>query len=79
MLAIKSFTIFQLIEKAQWVLLAALGVFSLCTSTEAALKQISDCSAFMNGIYSHDAGSINHKVEVCFSLVSPSTLFVAGL
>lgn len=72
MLAIKTFTIFQLIEKSHWVVLAALGVFFLCSSTESALQQISECSAIVSRMYSHDASAnINHAVEVCFSLSSP--------
>lgn len=69
MLAMKSFTIFHLIEKLQWVLLSAAGVFALCSSTESTNKAINDCAALLDVLYSHDAlESINHKVEVGWSL-----------
>ena len=66
LLAMKSFTIFQLIEKAHWVLLllSAFGVFSLCFSTESTNKAITDCATLLNSTCSHDALNINHKVEV---------------
>lgn len=61
----KSFTIFQLIEKVQWVLLSALGIFALCLSTESTNKAISDCTTLLSSAYSHDAlESINHKADV---------------
>lgn len=64
----KSFTIFQLIEKAHWVLLSAFGIFSLCSSTESTNKAISDCATLLNSMYSHDAiENINHQLEVCFN------------
>lgn len=70
MLALKTFTIFQLIEKAHWVLLSAFGIFSLCFSTESTNKAISDCATLLNAMYSHDAlDNINHKVEVSFNSV----------
>lgn len=66
MLTMKTFTIFQLIEKAHWVLLSAFGVFSLCSSTESTNKAIIDCATLLSSTYSHEAfESINHKVEVC--------------
>lgn len=65
MLTMKSFTIFQLIEKVQWVLLSALGIFALCLSTESTNKAISDCTTLLSSAYSHDAlESINHKADV---------------
>jgi hypothetical protein len=68
LLATKSFTIFHLIEKVHWVLLAALGVFALCSSTESTNKAIKDCAALLNSTFTPDAfASINHKVEVRIS------------
>lgn len=66
----KSFAIFQLIEKAHWVLLSAFGIFSLCSSTESTNKAITDCAALVNSTYADDAfEGINHKIEVCFHRV----------
>lgn len=67
MLSLKTFTIFQLIEKANWIFLSAFGIFSLCFSTETTNKAITDCTTLLNTIYSHDAcENINHQVEVCW-------------
>lgn len=66
-LSMKTFTIFQLIEKAHWVLLllSAFAVFSLCYSTESTKQCISDCATLLNSYVEHDALNINHKIEVC--------------
>ena len=67
MLSLKTFTIFQLIEKANWIFLSAFGIFSLCFSTETTNKAITDCTTLLNTMYSHDAcENINHQVEVCW-------------
>lgn len=66
MLSLKTFTIFQLIEKTNWIFLSAFGIFSLCFSTETTNKAITDCTTLLNTMYSYaDDESINHKVEVC--------------
>lgn len=71
LLSMKSFAIFQLIEKAHWVLLSAFGIFSLCSSTESTTKAITDCAALVSSTYADDASEgINHKVEVCFHRIS---------
>ncbi|CRK99315.1 CLUMA_CG012766, isoform A [Clunio marinus] len=65
MMTTKNFTIFQLIEKAHWILLSAFAIFSLCYTTESTNKAISDCASLLNTIYSHDDfENINHKVEI---------------
>lgn len=75
-MTLKTFTIFQLIEKAHWVLLSAFGIFSLCCSTESTNKAISDCATLLNAMFSHDGvDNINHKVEVSFNGVNEFTLF----
>jgi hypothetical protein len=67
-LALKKFTIFHLIEKALLAVLSALGIFSLCSSTESTNKAISDCATLFNAMYSQDVFEItmDQKVDVCF-------------
>lgn len=65
MLSLKTFTIFQLIERANWILLSAFGIFALCLSSETTNKAITDCTTLLNTMYSHDGDeNINHKVKV---------------
>lgn len=67
MLSLKSFAIFQLIEKANWIFLSGFGVFSLCISAETTNKAINDCTTLLNAMFSHDAcESINQKLDVCW-------------
>lgn len=53
MMAMKSFTIFQLIEKILWLLLSSIAIFTLCYSTEATHKAISDFSTLFSSYISH--------------------------
>lgn len=55
MMAMKSFTIFHLIEKILWLLLSSLAIFTLCYSTEASHKAISDFSTLFCTYTSHDS------------------------
>jgi hypothetical protein len=82
MLAMKSFTIFQLIEKILWLLLSSLAIFTLCYSTEASYKAINDFSTLFGTYCSHVdddtrstdnnngiAKSINQSIKVLAELM----------
>jgi hypothetical protein len=58
MLATQTFTIFQLIEKALWLLLSSLAIFTLCCSTEAPYKVINDFLTLFCAHVTHGASPI---------------------